>query len=49
MKPWQTSSMECNKCAYEWVAVHPSTCEYLECPICHHMNPAPYIEEPNEP
>lgn len=44
-KPWQTSTMECAKCAYSWVAVHPTVAEYLECPTCHHMTPAPYINQ----
>lgn len=43
-KPWQVSTMECDKCAFRWVAVHPVTCEYLQCEICNHMNPAPYVE-----
>ena len=40
--------MDCDRCAYEWMAVHPNVCEYLECPTCHHMNCAPYIEEPEK-
>lgn len=36
--------MDCDACGYRWAAVHPATCEYLECPICRHMTPAPYIE-----
>lgn len=42
---WQASLMQCDKCANRWAATHPVTCEYLECPICHHMNPAPFVEE----
>ncbi len=38
--------MDCDACGYEWAAVHPVVAEYLECPGCHHMTPAPYIEEP---
>jgi hypothetical protein len=45
MKPWQASLTVCNQCENKWAAVHPAVCEYLECPACHHMNPAPYIEE----
>ena len=45
MNPWQASLIVCDKCGHTWAAVHPSCCEYLECPVCHHMNPAPYIEE----
>lgn len=48
MKPWQASEVECDKCGYKWAAVHPVTCEYLECPICQHMNPAPFVEEKPE-
>lgn len=47
MGKWQTTMMDCDACGYEWIAVHPDVCEYLECPICHHMTPAPYIEPVN--
>ncbi len=36
--------MDCDACGYEWAAVHPVVCEYLECPVCHHMTPAPFVE-----
>jgi len=36
--------MDCDACGYEWAAVHPVVAEYLECPVCHHMTPAPFIE-----
>lgn len=42
---WQSTMMDCDACGYEWAAVHPVVAEYLECPVCHHMTPAPYIEE----
>lgn len=42
---WQASEMECDKCAYRWVAVHPAAAEYLQCEICNHMNPAPFPPE----
>ncbi len=41
---WQTTKAPCNNCGHVNVSVHPEVCEYLECSICHHMNPAPYIE-----
>lgn len=37
--------MDCDACGYEWAAVHPVVAEYLECPVCHYMTPAPYVEE----
>jgi len=43
-KQWQTSWMSCNQCEFMWCAVHPASCEYLECPYCRHINPAPYID-----
>jgi len=46
--PWQTTRQTCNQCGHVQVCVHPSDCEYLECSVCHHMNPAPYVEPPNE-
>lgn len=42
---WQTTKQTCNVCGYVQVSVHPSTCEYLECANCHHMNPAPYLDD----
>jgi hypothetical protein len=42
---WQATAMDCDKCGYEWAAVHPVVCEYLECPICHSMTPAPLPPE----
>jgi len=36
--------MDCDACGYEWAAVHPVVAEYLECPVCHHMTPAPFVE-----
>ena len=42
---WQSTKMDCDACGYEWAAVHPVIAEYLECPVCHHMTPAPYVEE----
>lgn len=39
--------MDCDACGYEWAAVHPVVAEYLQCPVCHHMTPAPYAE-PNQ-
>lgn len=44
---WQSTQMDCDKCGYEWAAVHPAVCEYLECPVCGHMTPAP--PTPNDP
>jgi rubrerythrin len=41
---WQSSLMICAKCGYKWAAAHPSNLEYLGCPICKHLNPAPYID-----
>lgn len=35
------SMMQCDKCAHQWLAVHPVEAEYLECDICLHMTPAP--------
>lgn len=40
--------MDCDKCGHEWAAVHPVVAEYLECPVCHHMTPAPYIDDSAE-
>lgn len=42
---WQTTKQPCDKCGHVQVSVHPVTCEYLECSVCHHMNPAPYVQE----
>jgi hypothetical protein len=42
--PWQSTAMDCDACGYKWAAVHPVVAEYLECPVCHHMTPAPYVE-----
>lgn len=42
---WQTTRQACNKCGHIQVSVHPVVCEYLECSVCHHMNPAHYIED----
>ena len=42
---WQQTSMDCDNCGYEWQAVHPVTCEYLQCPVCQWMTPAPYVED----
>lgn len=39
----QTSLMHCDACAHKWVAVSPVETEYLECPVCHHMTPAPAV------
>jgi hypothetical protein len=41
---YQSTLMTCNGCGYRWAAVHPVVAEYLECPVCHHMTPAPFIE-----
>jgi phage FluMu protein Com len=38
---WQFSKMKCNECGHLWMAVSPVVAEYLECPNCSHMNPAP--------
>lgn len=43
---WQATWMDCDKCGYEWAAAHPEVCEYLECPVCQHFTPAPYIQKP---
>ena len=43
-KEWQASLIECDKCGTKWAVAPPADCEYLECPICHHMNPAAYVE-----
>jgi hypothetical protein len=43
-KAWQASQMHCGECVHEWVAVHPIEEEYLQCPVCDHMNPAPFID-----
>jgi hypothetical protein len=46
---WQASLMVCNICNRRWAANHPAVCEYLQCPGCGHMNPAPaapLLEEP---
>lgn len=37
----QTTMMECHGCQHQWVAVHPVEAEYLCCPLCGHMTPAP--------
>ena len=37
----QSTMMQCDACAHQWVAVHPVEAEYLECPVCKHMTPAP--------
>lgn len=42
---WQATRMDCDKCGYKWAAVHPFVAEYLQCPVCGHMTPAPYVEE----
>jgi len=39
---WAVSTMECDYCGYRWVSVAPDECEWLECAICHKMNPVPY-------
>lgn len=41
---WQATEMSCGMCGWGWAAVHPVVCEYLECPVCSHLNPAPFIE-----
>lgn len=35
--PATTSAFECNRCSYEWIALHPVEYEglILECPKCH--------------
>lgn len=38
---WHTSEVSCKVCFHVWVAVAPVIADYLECPLCHHMNPAP--------
>ncbi len=45
---WQATDMDCDACGYRWAAVHPVVCEYLQCPICSFMTPAPFVEEPSE-
>lgn len=45
MGKWQATRMDCDACGHEWAAVHPVEAEYLECPVCHHMTPDPYVEE----
>lgn len=42
---WQATKQPCNNCGHVQVSVHPVVCEYLECSVCHHMNPAPYVQE----
>ena len=42
---WQTTKQPCNNCGHVQVSVHPEVCEYLECSVCHHMNPSPYLQE----
>jgi len=37
---------ECDACAHQWVAVHPVEAEYLQCPVCQHMTPAPAAPGP---
>ena len=41
---WQVTMDHCHKCGHKNTGVHPVTCEYLECAICGHMNPAPFID-----
>ncbi len=41
---WQVTRIDCDKCGAEWIAVHPVVCEYLECAVCGHMTPAPFVE-----
>lgn len=45
---WQSTMMDCDGCGFKWAAVHPVVAEYLQCPVCGHMTPAPYVEENDE-
>lgn len=40
---WQATQMDCDACGYHWAAAHPVEAEYLMCPICRHMTPAPAV------
>lgn len=31
---WCHTPVICHQCNHQWVAVHPETAEYLECPNC---------------
>lgn len=47
-KRWMSARVRCRKCDHEWAAVAPVVVEYLECPECHHMTPAPAVPLPGE-
>ncbi len=38
---YMTSNMNCDKCGEQWIAIASVNLEYLGCPKCNHMNPAP--------
>lgn len=39
------SKVECMCCFKEWIAVHPSNCEDLECPYCKSDNTFRFVTE----
>jgi hypothetical protein len=43
---WRSTMMVCRACSKTWLAIHPTSCEYLQCPSCGDMrnNPAPFID-----
>lgn len=39
----QANNVSCEVCGQEWGAIYPAVCQFLECPACSHMNPAPFL------
>lgn len=33
----------CEICGQNWAAIYLAACQFLECPMCSHMNPAPFL------